>query len=145
MILVDTTVWIDFLKGRDTPEVQRLECLIRDDEDVCICGVILTEVLQGIREDKDYNAVSARFEAFIYLPMSMNSLRKAADMSRLLRRKGITIRNAVDCMIAAVAIEHDIPLLHNDRDFEPLAQYCGLRVIDADNPPNKSSLRLRRH
>jgi predicted nucleic acid-binding protein len=145
MTLVDTTVWIDFFKGRDTPQVRHLESLIGADEDICICGVILTEVLQGIREDKDYSAVSTRFDAFLYLPMSQKTFRKSAEMYRALRKKGVTIRNAVDCMIAAVAIEHDILLLHNDRDFLPMANHCGLRVIDTDTPPtSKSSLRLRR-
>ncbi|MEI6564688.1 MAG: PIN domain nuclease [bacterium] len=145
MTLVDTTVWIDFFKGHDTPQVQHLESLIGADEDICICGVILTEVLQGVREDKDYDAVSTRFDAFLYLPMSQKTFRKSAEMYRSLRKKGVTIRNAVDCMIAAVAIEHDIPLLHNDRDFLPMANHCGLKVIDTDNPPaSKSSLRLRR-
>jgi predicted nucleic acid-binding protein len=145
MTLVDTTVWIDFFKGRDTPQVRHLESLIGADEDICICGVILAEVLQGIREDKDYSAVSTRFDAFLYLPMSQKTFRKSAEMYRALRKKGVTIRNAVDCMIAAVAIEHDILLLHNDRDFLPMANHCGLRVIDTDTPPtSKSSLRLRR-
>jgi predicted nucleic acid-binding protein len=145
MILVDTTVWIDLFKGQDTTEVRHLERLVGRDEDLCICGVILTEVLQGIREDREYDAVSTRFEALIYLPMAQRSFKKAAEMYRSLRRKGVTIRNAADCMIAAVAIEHDIPLLHNDRDFAPIAHHCGLKVIDTDNPPtNKSSVRLRR-
>lgn len=145
MTLVDTTVWIDFFKGHDTPQVRHLESLIGADEDICICGVILTEVLQGVREDKDYAAVSARFAAFLYLPMSQKTFRKSAEMYRALRKKGVTIRNAVDCMIAAVAIEHDILLLHNDRDFFPMANHCGLKVIDTDNTPtSKSSLRLRR-
>ena len=145
MILVDTTVWIDFFRGRDTTQVRNLERLIGDNEDICVCGVILTEVLQGIREDKDYAAASFRFESFIYLPMGQMTFKKAAEIYRTLRRKGVTIRNAVDCMIAAVAIEHDIPLLHHDRDFSPIAQYCGLKVMDADNPPtNKPGARLRR-
>ena len=135
MILVDTTVWIDFFRGRGTTQVRNLEHLISQNEDICVCGVILTEVLQGISEDKDYAAVSARFEAFIYLPMGQMTFKKAAEMYRTLRRKGITIQNAVDCMIAAVAVEHDIPLLHNDRDFIPIAQNCGLKVVDTNNPP----------
>ena len=125
--------------------MRHLERLIGENKDICVCGVILTEVLQGVREDKDYADVSTRFEFFIYLPMAQRTFKKAAEMYRVPRRKGITIRNAVDCMIAAVAIEHDIPLLHNDRDFEPISQHCGLKVIDPDNTPtNKSSVRLRR-
>ena len=145
MTLVDTTVWIDFFKGHDTPQVRHLESLIGADEDICICGVILTEVLQGVREDKDYGAVSTCFDAFIYLPMTQKTFRRAAEMYRSLRKQGVTIRNAVDCMIAAVAIEHDIPLLHNDRDFLPLANHCGLKVTNTDNPPtSKSNVRLHR-
>jgi predicted nucleic acid-binding protein len=144
MILVDTTVWIDFFRGQDTPEVRHLERLIGENADICVCGVILTEVLHGIREDKDYAAASTRFESFLYLPMGQMTFKKSAEMYRGLRRKGVTIRNAVDCMIAAVAIEHDIPLLHADHDFTPIAQYCGLKVIDTGNPPtNKPSVRFR--
>jgi predicted nucleic acid-binding protein len=145
MILVDTTVWIDFLKGQETPEAKCLERLIGANEDICVCGVILTEVLQGIREDKDYAAVSTRFDALVYLPMSQTTFKKAADLYRALRRKGVTIRNAVDCMIAAVAIEHNIPLLHHDRDYTAIAQHGGLKVIDPDNPlPIKLNIRQRR-
>jgi predicted nucleic acid-binding protein len=62
--------------------------------------------------------------------MNRQILLKAADMYRGLRRRGITIRNSVDCMIAAVAIEHDLPLLHNDRDFDPMKTHCGLKVVE---------------
>ena len=127
MILVDTTIWIDFFRGQDTPEVLCLERLISENVDICVCGVILTEVLQGVREDKDYDAVSTRFESFIYLPMGQMTFKKSAEIYRTLRRKGVTIRNTVDCMIAAVAIEHDIPLLHNDRDFIPWRSTAALR------------------
>jgi predicted nucleic acid-binding protein len=134
MILVDTTVWIDLFRGQETAEVKLLERLIGENADICVCGVILTEVLQGIRDDKEYAATSARFESLIYLPMSQRTFRKAAELYRTLRRKGVTIRNAVDCMIAAVAIEHDIPLLHQDRDFTALAQHSGLKVAKTVSP-----------
>lgn len=145
MILVDTTVWIDFFRGEDTAQVRTLERVISEREDVCVCGVILTEVLQGIRVDKDYTAVSTQFESFLYLPMGQMTFKKAAEMYRTLRRRGVTIRNAVDCMIAAVAIDHDIPLLHNDRDFVPLARHCGLKVLDLDPPPTSNSSGRSRH
>lgn len=134
VILVDTTVWIDWFKGLDTPQVLKLERLIGENADICVCGVILTEVLQGIRDDKDYAAVASNFESFIYLPMGPMTFKKAAEIYRTLRRKGVTIRNTVDCMIAAVAIEHDIPLLHHDRDFSPIAKNCGLQVIETHHP-----------
>ncbi len=137
MTIVDTTVWIDFFRNKNTPEVRELERLIGADEDICVCGVIITEVLQGIRDEKDYVEVAAGFGSFLYLPMNQRTFVKAAELYRALRSKGITIRNSVDCMIAAVAIEHDIPLLHSDRDFVPIAQYCGLTVIEAGKKSRK--------
>lgn len=131
MLLVDTTVWIDFFASREQPHVHLLEDAFLRDEDICVCGVILTEVLQGIRENKDYKKTRKHFEALIFLPMTLETFISSADIYRRLRQRGITIRNAVDCMIAAVAIEHDVPLLHNDSDFEPIAQYCGLRAVSS--------------
>jgi predicted nucleic acid-binding protein len=132
--LVDTTVWIDFFRDLDTPQVRELERLIQSNEDVCICGVILTEVLQGIRDDKDYARTLASFDAFVLLPMSQQTFLRAAELYRTLRRRGLTIRNSVDCMIAAVAIEHDVPLLHNDRDYEAIASLGTLRTGGTGKP-----------
>ena len=140
--IVDTTVWIDFFHGKNTPETETLQHMLNASEDICTCGVILTEVLQGTREDSDYKKVASHFEAFLFLPMHHSTFVSSAKLYRTLRRRGITIRNAIDCMIAAVAIEHDIPLLHHDRDFEPLAEHCGLKVIKTGGKPtSKSSVR----
>jgi predicted nucleic acid-binding protein len=129
MSLVDASVWIDFFTGRSTPQVCELERLVAEGSLVYTCGVILTEVLQGIRDDAEYRATLARFDDLVFLPMRRQMFVAAAEMYRLLRRRGITIRKSVDCMIAAVAIEHDLPLLHNDRDFDPMETYCGLKVV----------------
>ncbi len=128
MVLVDTTVWIDFFAGRAEPHVAALEGLIEGDQDLCLCGVVLTEVLQGVRSDSDYARVKAHLQALLLLPMHKEAFVRAAEIYRLLRTKGITIRKAVDCMIAAVAIEHRLPLLHNDRDFEQIARHTPLRI-----------------
>ncbi|MBM3788976.1 MAG: PIN domain nuclease [Acidobacteria bacterium] len=130
MVLVDTSVWIDFLGGRDSGQVVKLERLIEESEDICTCGVILTEVLQGIREDSDYARTLSRFNSFLYLEMRRGTFFKAAQLYRSLRRRGLTVSKPVDCMIAAVAIEHNVVLLHNDKDFEPIAEHCGLRVLE---------------
>ena len=129
MVLIDTTVWIDFFAGRELPHVAILERLIKNREDICICGIILTEVLQGIREKREFNKTRELFNAMILLPMSYSVFLRAAEAYRFLRRKGVTIRNSVDCMIASVAIENDILLLHNDRDFVPIEKYLGLKVL----------------
>ena len=134
MTLVDTTVWIDFFRGTDTPQVQELDRMLNANEDVCICGVILMEVLQGIRDDKEYANALASFDSFIVLPMTQPTFIKAAELYRILRRRGLTIRNAVDCMIAAVALEHDVPLLHNDRDFDAIESLGILKIVETKKP-----------
>ena len=129
MVIVDTTVWVDFFGGKNTPQVRILEQFLTEGEDICICGVILTEVLQGIRADSDYTKTLSRFDSFLFLPMNQHTFVKAAELYRMLQRKGVTIRKAVDCMIASVAIEHNIALLHNDKDFDPIEKLCGLKVV----------------
>jgi len=141
MVLVDTTVWIDFFAAKPTPEVAELERLLNEGEDICTCGIILTEVLQGIREDEDYQRTLSRFDTFLFLPMNRQAFVRAAQLYRSLRRTGITIRKPVDCMIASVAIEHNIPLLHNDRDFDPIETHCGLKVVRISKKPTKLSKR----
>ena len=129
MVLVDSSVWIDFFHGRATPQVDELERLLERGEGVCTCGIVLTEVLQGIRNDADYRRTLARFDVFPCLPMDRRVFLKAAGIYRSLRRRGFTIRRSVDCMIAAVSIEHGIALLHHDRDFDPMEVHCGLKVV----------------
>jgi len=139
MVLVDTTVWIDFFTAKHTPEVAELERLLNEEEDICTCGIILTEVLQGIREDEDYQRTLSKFDIFLFLPMNRPSFVRAAELYRSLRRRGITIRKPVDCMIASVAIEHNIPLLHDDRDFDPIETHCGLKVVGISKKSTKPS------
>jgi len=129
MVLVDTTVWIDFFASQPFTHVEVIEDLISKREDICISGVILTEVLQGIRKDYEYKRTRKLFENLIYLPMNYGTFIRSAEIYRTLRKKGITIRRSLDCMIAAVAIENSVPLLHNDRDFDPITEYCNLQKI----------------
>jgi predicted nucleic acid-binding protein len=129
MTLVDTSVWIDFLAARNTVQAGALESFIDQREDLCLCGVILTEVLQGIRDDKQHKQTESVLSSLIYLPMDQSTFLLAANIYRTLRSRGITIRNSVDCMIAAVCIEHKADLLHNDRDFDYIADIFGLQVV----------------
>jgi predicted nucleic acid-binding protein len=127
MVLVDTTVWIDFFSSRSYPYVKALENLIIDREDICICGIILTEVFQGIKKDSEFRRTRGLFGSLIFLPMRYSSFLRSAEIYRKLRKKGITIRKPVDCMIASIAIENEIPLLHNDKDFLPIEKGFGLK------------------
>jgi predicted nucleic acid-binding protein len=129
MILVDTTVWIDFFAGRPRPHVATLEQLLQTGEDICICGIVLAEVLQGIRSDSEYAKTKDYFESLVFLPMTHATFLRSSQMYRTLRKKGITIRTPLDCMIASVAIEHRAPLLHNDRDFDKIADHTNLEVV----------------
>lgn len=126
MVIVDTSVWIDFFNSRPTEQVSALKRAVEDGEDLCICGVILTEVLQGIRNDNEYQQVKATFQSFTHLAMNNDVYIQSADIYRALRKQGITIRKPIDCMIAAVALSNNIPLLHNDKDFEPIETHFNL-------------------
>ena len=129
MVLVDTTVWIDFFSGHALPHVTTLEELLVHREDICICGIILTEVLQGIRKDSEFIRTKELFNNLVFLPMHYSTFLKSADIYRSLRRKGITIRKPVDCMIASVALEYEVSFLDNDKDFDPIEKHFGMRRI----------------
>jgi len=129
MVLVDTTVWIDFFTAQSLQHVAALEALIEQREDICICGIILTEVLQGIRKDVEFKKIRDLFNTLIFLPMPYTTFLRSAEIYRKLRKRGITIRKPLDCMIASVAIENKTQLLHNDKDFQPIEKHCGLKVL----------------
>lgn len=129
MVLVDTTVWIDFFAARSLPHIEALETIIERREDICICGIILTEVLQGIRKDSEFQETRDMFNNLIFLPMPYTVFLRSAYIFRKLRHKGITICKSIDCMIASVAIENNMLLLHNDKDFQPIEKHCGLKVL----------------
>lgn len=129
MVLVNTTVWIDFFAARTAPHVAALESLIKKGIDICVYGIILTEVLQGIRQEDEFRKTKELFNSIIFLPMPYTVFLRSAEIYRMLRQKGITIRKSMDCMIASAAIENDIHLLHNDKDFEPIEKHCGLKSL----------------
>lgn len=129
MLLVDTTVWIDFFAGKATPQVSVLELMISEGEDICVCGIVLTEVLQGIRNDSRYGKTKSHFDNLVFLPMTRATFVRSAEMYRSLRKKGIAVRKPLDCMIAAVALAHNVQILHSDRDFDPIEKHFGLKVV----------------
>ena len=130
MILVDTSVWISFFRADDLPHVQRLETLIEQGENISLCGVILTEILQGIRDDCAFHRTRAYLDFLQLLPMTQEIFIEAAQIYRTLRTQGITVRKPVDCMIAATALAYNAQLLHNDRDFTAIAQHYPLQIQD---------------
>lgn len=128
MIIVDTSVWIDVFAGIHTKNTDYLRKIIEDSEDICICGLIMTEVLQGFRSEKDYEKVKNILSSLIYLPITKDVFISAASMYRKIRKKGETIRSPIDCIIAAICIEHEVDILHNDKDYNVIAKYTSLKI-----------------
>lgn len=116
-VLVDSSVWIDFLRNKSTRQTDRLVELITAREDLCVCGFVLTEVLQGIRDEKQYVATKRQFDNLIYLEDDQSTFELGATIYRNLRKQGVTIRNSIDCLIAATVIQHGVALLESDRDY----------------------------
>lgn len=121
MLLVDSSVWVDYFNGRTTRETDRLDVLLGV-ESVAVGDLILAEVLQGFRDDRDYVAAKNLFATLTVheLPGRGRAI-EVADHYRALRNKGVTIRKTADTIIATFCIDRDRPLLFSDRDFEPFA------------------------
>ena len=131
MILVDTSVWIDFFNGNDTPEVEVLDQALGKQE-VAIGDLITLEILQGFRSDSNYNTAKKYLGSLIQYNMLTPELAlKAAENYRKLRKKGITIRKTTDVIIATFCIEERHSLLFTDRDFVPFAKHLKLRSVYA--------------
>lgn len=127
MIIVDSSVWIPFFNGKDTPETDILASLLGT-QLIGIGDLILTEVLQGFRYDKDYELAKIHLTHLPCYPMvGIEMALKSADHYRSLRRKGITIRKTIDVLIATYCIEHGYFLLHADRDFDQMEAHLGLK------------------
>lgn len=127
MILVDSSVWVDFFRSADTPQVALLDSLLGQTP-IAIGDLIAVEVLQGVRDDEQFKRVRKVFSAFAQLDIGGYGLAmKASENFRILRGRGITIRKTIDTLIATRCIEDGLTLLHSDRDFLPFAKYLGLR------------------
>lgn len=122
MLLVDSSVWIDTVRNIASDST-RLLANGNDSEELATTGVIVQEVLQGFRSDKDFEKWRERFWGMLILePRELSTYEVAAQLYRQSRAKGLTIRKPNDCLIAALALEHGALLIHNDRDFIALAQ-----------------------
>ncbi|MBN2381675.1 PIN domain-containing protein [bacterium] len=129
MILIDTSVWISFLAGCETLQTKTMEALIERREDICICGLVMTELLQGIRNSEQYEKTKVILSELLYLPMTRDIFIDAANIYRVCRSQGLTIRSPIDCMIAAICIAHGAKLLHNDRDFVLISEQFPLNSL----------------
>ena len=126
MIVVDTSVWVDFLNGRRTSQVGRLRAVLGTDE-IIVGDLMLCEVLQGLDSERAAREVEALLRRFEIVSMAGDAIAVAAAANfRSLRRRGITVRKTIDLLIGTWCIENRRPLLHNDSDFQPMARHLGL-------------------
>jgi hypothetical protein len=128
-VLVDSTVWIDFLRGTSTSQTEALVRLIENRMDLCICGFVLTEVLQGIRNERQFAATREQLERLVYLDSDKSTFELGATIFRSLSQRGITVRNSIDCLIAATVVQHNVALLEDDRDFVFIDKHYPLHLI----------------
>ena len=131
MIVVDSSVWIDFLNDRNSPQVRRLLALLGSEE-IIVGDLMLCEILQGLESEPAAAEVETLLRHFDIVPMAGEAIAIAAARNfRSLRRRGITIRRTIDLLIGTWCIENRTPLLHNDSDFRPMARYLGLIEVAA--------------
>lgn len=131
MIVVDSSVWIDFLNGRNAPHVRRLRAALGTDE-IIVGDLMLCEVLQGLDSERAAREVESLLRRFEIVPMAGEAIATAAARNfRSLRRRGITVRKTIDLLIGTFCIEHGLTLLHRDRDFDAMEQGLGLKVLRA--------------
>jgi predicted nucleic acid-binding protein len=129
VIVVDTSVWIDVLNDRGSP--QALSCieLVRGGAPVALTDIVFTEILQGLRSEPEAGLVERHLRAFPILHLDgLDDFALAADLYRRARRAGVTIRRTLDCLIAAPCVRTGAPILHADADFDRLATCTPLRV-----------------
>jgi predicted nucleic acid-binding protein len=122
-VLVDTSVWVDFINGHPSPEAEALAGLIREEADVLTCGLVAAEFLQGIRDPESRTTLERHFRDMVWVtPTEPETYLEAARLYRQLRAAGTTIRSTVDCLIARLAHEHQCLLLAKDRDMSRILE-----------------------
>lgn len=127
MILVDSSVWIDYFRGVPTRQAEMLDSLLGS-EPVVTGDLILAEVLQGFVSDRDFNQAKKLLISLAVIDLGGKDIAiQAAKNFRLLRALGVTVRKTIDTVIATRCIESDFKLLYSDRDFDPFVQHLGLR------------------
>ena len=129
MILVDSSVWIDYFRGTATPEAEKLDTLLGT-EPVVTGDLILTEVLQGFGSDREFTQARKLLTSLVVVDLGGQDIAiQAAKNFRTLRARGVTVRKTIDTVIATRCIESGYTLLFSDRDFDPFVHYLGLRSV----------------
>jgi len=128
MIIVDSNAWADYFNGASNRHVKRLDDILREEADVAVLPIVLTEVLQGFRTDSGFRRARRVLEALPMIRPSIDCHVRAAWLFRSLRRKGVTVRGAIDCIIAQTCLDLDAELLSPDVDFRHIARHTSLSL-----------------
>jgi predicted nucleic acid-binding protein len=130
MTAVDSSVWIDYFNGEKTAQTDWLNSALGNTP-IIMGDLILTEVLQGFQSDRDFRIAKNLLLRLPFMPMGGQALAiGSAANYRLLRKKGVTVRKTINVMIGTFCIHYRLPLLHDDRDFDPMVKFLGLKTID---------------
>jgi len=130
VILVDTSVWAAYFNGQDGPQVCRLDTVLSEEqEQIFVIPIIVMEVLQGFRSESGFRKAEELLVGLSIFDPPLQTHVNGAKLFRRLRRKGVTVRGAVDCLIAQVCIETESELLSADRDFTHIAQHTSLSLV----------------
>ena len=134
--IVDTSIWISYYNSVRDENSELVNKLIDDDE-IIVLPVILQETLQGIKKDNLFSLTKELLLSYHYLKIDpVKSAIRSAELYRFLRKKGTTIRKPNDCLIASVCIDNNIPLFHNDKDFDNIAKHTSLKIYKRTNGKN---------
>jgi len=128
MMIVDSNTWADFFNGVQSPHEERLEVALDEEEDLAVIPIIITEVLQGFRTDTGFQRAQRVLVSLPVIHPTVECHVRAARMFRSLRRKGVTVRGAVDCIIAQTCLDTEAELLSPDADFKHIARHTSLRL-----------------
>ena len=129
MIVVDTSIWVAFFNRAHDSKAFHLRDLINAAADLALTDLILTEILQGIRDEQRFERVRSYLLNFpVFRARGLQTFIHAAQLYRRCQRSGVTVRKTIDCLIAAVTIEHGLELFHDDRDFDAIARYARLAI-----------------
>jgi predicted nucleic acid-binding protein len=132
MILVDSSVWIDYFNGLKTWQTNLLDNLLSD-VPIIVGDLILAEILQGFRSDDDYESAKSYLSDLPFRQMGGYQVAvQSAQNCRILRKKGVTVRKMIDVIIGTFCIMEGFPLLHDDRDFDPMVSHFSLKILSPE-------------
>jgi predicted nucleic acid-binding protein len=130
VILVDTSVWIDYFNDLGSIEADFLTVCIAEQRPIVLPGLVLTEILLGVRTEAEADQVAATLRAFELAPeLTRSDYEDAAAIYRACRARGMTVRSTIDCLIAQLCLRYDYELLTHDRDFEAISRFFPLRRV----------------